>query len=130
MHKGITPATLHTLSIAIAPSIASALSKAVPLAMTLALSIALTFSGCVTGPTTIEGIAYVNNSPCPNARIELRGAGDTVEAYADAKGHYVFKNVAPGTYKLQIVLANGSFNIGQDTEIKVRGGRRTVDLKE
>jgi hypothetical protein len=96
----------------------------------LILALAAILSGCAKGPTTIEGIAYVNGAPSPGVRVELSGDNGSKEVYADEKGHYVFANVAPGKYKLMILETSGGFNLGEGTEIKVSGGKRKVDLKE
>jgi hypothetical protein len=99
--------------------------------ISIVMFILLFCTGCSGRPTLVYGTAYVNGVPCPSAGVILEsfGHGDTTTT-ADRDGHYEFKDVPPGKYLVRIYYAHGAFNLGQEVEIRVFGGRRRVDLHD
>ena len=65
----------------------------------------------VTGPTQIIGtVIDIRQTPVANAKLRLRNLRTgriEQEAESDAQGNYAFAVVEPGTYVVEMVLADG-----------------------
>jgi iron complex outermembrane receptor protein len=77
---------------------------------------------------TISGIVSDLQTPVINAKVVLTAANDqTRETQTDAKGFYVFENVAAGKYRVSVLQASNNALISKEIEIG-KNQTLTVDL--
>jgi len=80
---------------------------------------------------SIAGTVYIDGRPMPHGTVQaINEAGHVVgQERTSASGHYIIKDLDPGTYKLVFLNANG-MQFGKETTVEVRRGRfEQVDLE-
>ena len=67
---------------------------------------------------TISGtVVDESNAAVPGATVELIGPGTTAPAVSGARGEYSFRNVSPGTYRIQATLVGFAPAVRNDVQI-------------
>jgi vitamin B12 transporter len=106
----------------------------------VAISLLLTMVGFAQNDGSVSGLVMIDDNPIANAEIILTSAkGERRETVSDAKGKYVFENVAAGEYTLtasqyptksqppNTISVNGNLTISQKIVV-LQGQSLTTDL--
>ena len=76
---------------------------------------------------TISGIASDLQKPLANSKVVLVSeTNQTRETQTDAKGYYIFENVAAGKYRISVLQADNNTLISK--QIEVTQNDLTIDL--
>jgi len=86
------------------------------------------------GSTTISGAAFhMDNTPVPHAKLRLRNIETgalTGAAEANGAGQFVFKQVMPGMYIVELVASNARITAISNVLLAARGESLTTFVRE